>query len=143
MRKYHLLPANLEYFNMNNLRDELQKNKYLKWFNSKSSGCKIHSYEKGDIVYIYYKNLTDGSNRILFRGEVLDPDFIVDNVYYEIKSYIDDRVQSKCRDFPSDKTLIILDQNKMQKYLSYCEDTYGKNFAELYDRSSPSWMDLI
>lgn len=79
MRKYHLLPANLEYFNMNNLRDELQKNKYLKWFNSKSSGCKIHSYEKGDIVYIYYKNLTDGSNRILFRGEVLDPDFIVDN----------------------------------------------------------------
>jgi hypothetical protein len=71
------------------------------------------------------------------------PDFIIDNVYYEIKSYVDDRVRSKCRGFPSDKTLIILDQDKMQKYLSYCENKYGKNFAELYDRSSPSWMDLI
>lgn len=72
--KFHLLPANLEYFNMKNLKEELDNYKYLNWYNSKNNGNRIHIYELGDIVYIYYKNLTDGSNRILFRGEVINAD---------------------------------------------------------------------
>lgn len=70
------------------------------------------------------------------------PDFIIQDTYYEIKSYFDDRVQAKCEAFPKDKSLVILDQSKIQIYLSYCEKTYGKDFTTLYDRSSPSWMDL-
>ncbi len=70
------------------------------------------------------------------------PDFIVDNVYYEIKSYFDDKVFNKCRDFPKNKTLIVLDKDKMQPYLDYVINKYGKDFNTLYDRSSPSWLDL-
>ena len=70
------------------------------------------------------------------------PDFIIQDTYYEIKSYFDDRVVAKCEAFPKDKTLVILDQTKMQPYLEYCETAYGKDFATLYDRSSPSWLDL-
>lgn len=107
------------------------------------------SWELAFVLYNLDHGVTFSRNTLCFPYEYdgvihnYYPDFIIDNVYYEIKSYVDDRVQSKCRDFPSDKTLIILDHDKMQKYLSYCESTYGKNFAELYDRSSPSWMDLI
>ena len=71
------------------------------------------------------------------------PDFIIQDTYYEVKSYFDDRVAAKCEAFPEDKILVILDQVKIQPYLNYCEKTYGKDFATLYDRSSPSWMDLI
>lgn len=70
------------------------------------------------------------------------PDFIVDNVYYEIKSFKNDKVYNKCRDFPKEKQLVIIDQEKIQPYLDYCESTYGKDFFTLYDRTSPSWMDL-
>ena len=70
------------------------------------------------------------------------PDFIIQDTYYEIKSYFDDRVAAKCEEFPEHKTLIVLDQAKMQPYLAYCEKTYGKDFVTLYDRSSPSWMDI-
>lgn len=81
-------------------------------------------YEHNGITHIYY------------------PDFIIDGVYYEIKSYFDDRVYSKCRDFPVDKTLIVLDKEKIQPYLDYCEETYGRDFVKMYDRLSPSWMDI-
>ena len=70
------------------------------------------------------------------------PDFIVDNIYYEIKSFKNDKVYNKCRDFPKEKQLVIIDQEKIQPYLDYCESTYGKDFFTLYDRTSPSWMDL-
>lgn len=71
------------------------------------------------------------------------PDFMIGNNYYEIKSYIDDRVKCKCRDFPADKHLVILDKDQIQKYLDYCETTYGKDFTTMYDTSCPSWMDFI
>lgn len=70
------------------------------------------------------------------------PDFVVEDTYYEIKSYFDDRVKAKCESFPKDKSLIIIDQVKIQPYLEYCEATYGKDFATLYDRTSPSWLDF-
>ena len=71
------------------------------------------------------------------------PDFIIQNTYYEIKSYFDEQVQAKCDCFPKDKRLVILDQSKMQFYLDYCINTYGKDFITLYDRTSPSWMDIV
>ncbi len=69
------------------------------------------------------------------------PDFIIDDVYYEIKGYFDDKTLSKIRDFPNDKQLIVLDYAKVKKYLDYCEATYGKDYIRLYDRNYPSWMD--
>jgi hypothetical protein len=109
-----------------------------------------HCDSSWELAFVIY-NLDHGINFIrntdnfpyFYKGTLHQyyPDFIIDNTYYEIKSYIDERVICKNRDFPKDKTLVILDQEKIQPYLNYCETTYGKDFIILYDRSSPSWLD--
>ena len=109
-----------------------------------------HCDSSWELAFVIY-NLDHGINFIrntdnfpyFYKGTLHQyyPDFIIDNTYYEIKSYIDERVICKNRDFPKDKTLVILDQEKIQPYLNYCETTYGKDFINLYDRSSPSWLD--
>ena len=69
------------------------------------------------------------------------PDFIVNNIYIEIKNYNTDEVETKRQQFPDDKTLEIIFKPDIQPYIRYATQTYGKDFTLLYDRDKPSWMD--
>lgn len=69
------------------------------------------------------------------------PDFIVNNIYIEIKNYNTDEVEAKRQQFPDDKTLEILFKPDIKPYLDYATKTYGKDFTMMYDQDKPSWMD--
>ena len=69
------------------------------------------------------------------------PDFIIEDVYYEIKGIYRPEDHSKIEQFPKDKQIVVIDSSNIYKYVKYCELTYGKDFASLYDRTYPSWMD--
>lgn len=69
------------------------------------------------------------------------PDFIIDDVYYEIKGGYDTNTNEKISQFPKDKHLVLIDSNKITKYLNYAESKYGKQFYTVYDKDKPSWMD--
>ena len=71
------------------------------------------------------------------------PDFIVNNVIYEIKGRILEADLSKFEQFPKNRTLKILFQKDIKFYLSYCKNKYGKNFTELlYDKQLPNYMNF-
>ena len=104
------------------------------------------SWELAFLLYHLDKNASIERNRdpfeyIDFDGSVRKyyPDFKLDNIYYEIKGYKDKSFEYKCSQFPY--TLEIIDSNKIKKYLKYCIQTYGQNFAELYDTDRPSWLN--
>ena len=73
--KYHILKAN-----MLNYEDEGFKRLYAEekayghifWYIGKD---KVYHINKDDICYIYYINLPDSSNRILFEGKVINSDY--------------------------------------------------------------------
>ena len=69
------------------------------------------------------------------------PDFIVNDVYYEIKNYYTETVKAKISQFPKDKKLVIIDSKDIKKYINYCKEKYGEMFYTLYDRNFSSWMD--
>ncbi len=72
-KKYCLIPADIEIFNIEDFNNCYKDG--LGWGNRRTNNYHKLLYNVGDTVFIYYKNLTDGSNRILFRGEVLDNDY--------------------------------------------------------------------
>lgn len=60
------------------------------------------------------------------------PDFIIDNVYYEIKNWHRPDTKYKVDSFPKDKTLVLIEGKKaMEKYIKYTEEKYGKDFCKL------------
>lgn len=62
------------------------------------------------------------------------PDFKIDNVYYEIKNYMFDRVAAKIKCFPKDKVLKVLFYEDIKHCINYCINNYGKEFwNQLYD----------
>lgn len=69
------------------------------------------------------------------------PDFKIGAIYYEIKGRYKDADYEKIKQFPKELTLRVIDTNSIEPYLKYCKLTYGKDFAMLYDRNYPSWMD--
>lgn len=69
MSKYHLIPMNMDKFNID---DMIRLNGCIEWNNGNEFGKNIHTFEKGDVVYIYCTNLPDGSRRVLFRAEVVN-----------------------------------------------------------------------
>lgn len=77
MCKYHLLKGILKRYNNRSFSDLLKEQQkydgYIFW--SIGTKKKKHAVEKGDICYIYYSDLPDGSSRILFRGKVEDSDY--------------------------------------------------------------------
>lgn len=61
------------------------------------------------------------------------PDFVIaDKLYVEIKSYIEETTLAKKQHFKGN--LIIITKGKIEKYLNYCINKYGKNFINLYDK---------
>lgn len=59
------------------------------------------------------------------------PDFIIDNIYYEIKGFKSDRTNCKISYFPHKIEVIYKD--RIQFYLDYCRNKYGVDFISLYE----------
>lgn len=68
------------------------------------------------------------------------PDFVIDDTYYEIKGYKDDKFFEKVKQFPSDKKLVIVDYTTINDYIKVVVDHFGEDFCTLYDVDKPSWM---
>lgn len=78
-----------------------------------------------------------------FDGKVRSyyPDFIIDNVYYEIKGYKDDAYFEKVNQFPKDQVLVVIDKDLISFYLHYAATHYGDDFTYLYDKDRRSWFN--
>lgn len=59
------------------------------------------------------------------------PDFIIDDVYYEIKNWHRPDTDFKVSQFPKDKTLVLIEGEENNKYLNYVIEKYGKNFYDI------------
>lgn len=72
-----------------------------------------------------------------FNGETHKylPDFIIDDEYYEIKGYITKQWEAKLSQFPSDKKLLVIDEQKIKPYLDYVIANYGKEYVSLYEKT--------
>ena len=77
MCKYHFFTATMGYYENHNFSELLEEEQKYKDFIFWKIGTKErkHAVEKGDICYIYYSDLPDGSSRILFIGNVEDSDY--------------------------------------------------------------------
>lgn len=67
---YHLIPMNMDNYNIDDIILSLDKNGYVEWNNGTIEGKYAQEFKENDIVYIYCTNLPDGSKRILFRAVV-------------------------------------------------------------------------
>lgn len=67
-----------------------------------------------------------------FENEIKNyyPDFIVNNVIYEIKGYYSNQAKAKSEYNPD---IVVLQKTDIQFYLDYAIQKYGKNFIELYE----------
>lgn len=73
--KYHLITANFEEYDFNKLFNEESENESrIIWKIGIEGGRYAQNYNVGDICYIYYSKLPDGSTRILLRAEVVESD---------------------------------------------------------------------
>jgi len=59
------------------------------------------------------------------------PDFICNDVFIEIKGYIDEKMEYKIDNFPHELKILMLNDLKIE--MNYVVSKYGKNFIELYD----------
>lgn len=91
---------------------------------------------------IINRNMNEGFT-YLFNNKIHTyfPDFIINNIYYEIKGRWDEKVDAKIAQFPKNKTLIILTEKEMKPFIKYCKEKYGKEFYRLYDPDKPSWLN--
>lgn len=83
--KHHLITANFNDYDFNKLFNEESENKKcIIWQIGREDGKGAQNYNKGDICYIYYSNLPDGTSRILLRAEVTasDTDKNINEVVY-------------------------------------------------------------
>lgn len=96
----------------------------------------FHLHQKHNIVRntAYFKYTFEGAEHRYY------PDFIVDNTYYEIKGYKDDRFFEKVKQFPSDKKLVVIDSSTINEYIDYATKYFGEDFYSLYDADKPNWM---
>lgn len=104
------------------------------------------SWELAFLIYCLENNLDiirnkQGFNYLTSDGKQKQfyPDFIIDNIYYEIKGGYDKQTKYKISQFPY--KIVLIDADKIIPYLKYCIDKYGKDFSRLYDRNHSSWMD--
>lgn len=70
------------------------------------------------------------------------PDFKIDNNYIEIKGYKTEQWESKLKQFPKEKTLIVLYRNDLNKMFDYILKKYNINESKiftLYDNFKPNY----
>jgi len=95
------------------------------------------SYELAWVIYHIDFNIKIERNFEKFKYIYNDeekyyiPDFIVNNVYYEIKGYADEKVEYKLKYFPHN--IKILFKNDLQYIFDYVIAKYGKNYISLYE----------
>ena len=100
------------------------------------------SWELAWVIYNLEHDVSFSRNRIGFDYQYNNktykyyPDFIIDNTYYEIKGYMNDKVNAKIKSFPN--KLIVLYKNDMKPYLEYVKKKYGKDFIKLYEKRASS-----
>jgi hypothetical protein len=57
------------------------------------------------------------------------PDFMIGDIYFEIKGFRRKNVSEKINQFPKNKKLILIEGKKeIKPYLTYCKEKYGKEF---------------
>ena len=56
------------------------------------------------------------------------PDFILDDIYYEIKGQKGESWEAKLAQFPKDKKIIVLDKTNIREYIEYAEFKFGKDY---------------
>jgi len=102
------------------------------------------SWELAWVIYNIDNNIIFDRNKkgfdYIYNNEINKyyPDFIIDNVYYEIKgrrSYDDLDNKTKCKIDQFNDKLVVLYEKDIDKYLKYTILNYGKNFTELYEIS--------
>lgn len=95
-----------------------------------------HIHQKHNIVRnnTYFNYVFEGEEHRYY------PDFIVDDTYYEIKGYKDDKFFEKVKQFPHNKKLVVVDFRTIDKYINYSIKHFGEDFYSLYDTDKPSWM---
>ncbi len=67
MKHIHLIPADFEYFNFD---DFLNNSNGVCWSNGGKNGYRAQSFNKGDIVYIYFHDSRGLTNKILLKAIV-------------------------------------------------------------------------
>lgn len=116
----------------------LRENAYKKYKSGIYHG--IHcdsSWELAFLIYCEEHNISikrcKKSLSYTYQNKLFNyyPDFEIDNIMYEIKGYENEKAKEKHKQHPE---VVYLDKDKMQKYLTYVIDKYGKNFITLYDR---------
>lgn len=106
------------------------------------------SWELAFVIYCLDKNLPIERNDNFFiytdklgKQQKFYPDFIINNIYYEIKGGYDQNTAEKVRDFPKNKSLVLINKAGIQKYLNYAVKKFGKTFYDQYDKDKPAWFN--
>jgi len=95
------------------------------------------TYELAWVIYHIENNISFIRNTQRFRyihnneEKFYIPDFIIDDVYFELKGYRDDKVDSKIQYFPFKIKLLF--RKDMNNIFEYVTNKYGKNFFYLYE----------
>lgn len=104
------------------------------------------SWELAYVIYNIDNNVKFQRNTefflYTFNGSIHKyfPDFVLeDGTFVEVKGITTDRDIAKWRDFPKEKSLLIIDEKAIRPYIEYCVKVYGKNYVEMYDDDCPSW----
>ena len=61
----------------------------------------------------------------------------------EIKGRMSKQDAAKIEQFPFKDKFNLINSSNINSYLNYAINTYGNNFATLYDRNFPCWLDKI
>ena len=108
------------------------------------------SWELAFVMYHLDNNITIERNNKTYFEYIFEnsihrffPDFIVDGTFIEIKGMESEQCDCKVRDIPDGIKFKILYCKDMKPYLEYAENTYGKEFYNLYDKNKSSWMNNL
>jgi hypothetical protein len=107
------------------------------------------SFELAFVIYCLEHNIPIERNERGFnyvyeaKTKKYYPDFIINNIYIEIKNYWTPQVQAKIDYFPDELQYKILYKEDLKTCIEYCILKYGKDFTNLYDSDRPSWKDRL
>ena len=99
-RTFHLIPADFKSYKIDNLlterKNSASRGKHgVPWINGGINGKNAQDFKVGDIVYVYFHNLTGEESRILLRCEVsaLDDNYIDPETKNSYKVFYLDKIK--------------------------------------------------
>ena len=127
--------------------DTLVRHNRCKWGTYKDFSCDS-SWELAFVVYnlehdiLIYRNNKGFDYELNGQHHKYYPDFIIGNVYYEIKGCLNEFAKLKYDFAKQQIDLILITKKEIKPYLDYVVDKYGENFCEvLYDENKPNYMN--